>query len=230
MQQPPQGRPLPGQQPQRPPAYVPPPQQPQPPQQQRPTYSQQPPQPQQYQQPYQPPVQQPPATPLPPPAKPKKSRGSLRFLAATCVFSGWVTLVLSIVFAIGTFMAGASAAAMLGAADRSQQYFPPPSSPSMPSMPSPMDPSGGLLGGEGGLSPSPLGGGGGPFTGMASLLQKSIPALSFAGGVFTLVTGVVSFLLFLGLGQVCYVLLDLEEQQGRMENMLQVLSLRPHGR
>lgn len=218
MQQPPHGRPLPGQQPQRPPAYVPPQQQPQ---QQRPSHQPQPP----YQQ--QPPYQPPPQTPLPPPARPRKSRSSLRFLAGTCVFSAWVTLVFSIVFAVMTFMAGASAAAMLGTASRSQQYF--PTTPSMPSMPSPMDPSGGLLGPEG-MSGSLMNPAQGPLTGMTQLIQKAIPAMSFAGGVFTLVTGIVSFLLFLGLGQACYVLLDLEEQQNRMENMLQLLTLRPGGR
>ena len=225
MQQPPHGRPLPGQQPQRPPAYVPP--QPQP--QQRQPYPQQP-QPYQQQPAYQPPVQQQPSTPLPPPARARKSRGSLRFLAGTCVFSAWATLVLSILFAIGTFMAGASAAAMMGAASRSQQYFPSttPTMPSVPSMPSPMDPSGGLLG-QDGASPSPMSPSPGPFTGI-SMLQQFIPALSLAGGVFTLVSGIVTFLLFMGLGQACYVLLDLEEQQGRMENMLQILTLRPGGR
>jgi hypothetical protein len=86
-----------------------------------------------------------------------------------------------------------------------------------------MDPSGGLLAPDG-PSSNPMS----PSAG--TLLQQAIPALSVAGGVFTLVTGIVSFLLFLGLGQACYVLLDLEEQQGRMENMLQILTLRPGGR
>jgi hypothetical protein len=206
MQQPPYGRPQPGQQPQpqRPPAYVPP-------QQQHPQYQQ--------------PVQQQPRVPLPPPAAARKPRGALKFLASTCVFSAWITLALSVLGAGLSFMGAATAAATLGAASHSQQYFPTTSSPS------PLDrlnPGGGLLdpeGGSGGMSaPS------GPFTGMTELFKTAIPAAAVAGGVFTLVTGVVSFLLFLGLGQAFYVLIDLEEQQHRMENMLQVLTLRPGGR
>lgn len=207
MQQPPHGRPLPGQQPPRPPAYVPPQQQ-QPPPQYQP------------QQQYQPPFQQQPAAPLQPPARPRKSRGALKFLAGTCVFSAWITLALSLLGAAFSFMGAAAASASLGAASRSQQYFPTqPPGGLLPGM-------GGLDGGGGASLPMP----GGPFSGGADLLQKALPALGIAGGVFTLVTGIVTFLLFLGLGQAFYVLIDLEEQQTRMENMLQVLTLRPGGR
>ena len=219
MQQPPHGRPLPGQQPQRPPAYVPPQQQGQPPYQ-PPRQPQPPP----YQPPYQPPVQQQPPTPLPPPARGRKPRGALRFLAGTCVVSGWLTLVLSLIGAGLSFMAGASAAATLGAPKTN--YF-----QQQPS-PSPLDrlaPGFGGLEGEGGgglTMPNPTG----PLTGIGKVLQQAIPAVAFAGAIFTLMTGIVSFLLFLGLGQAFYVLIDLEEQQHRMENMLQVLTLRPGGR
>jgi hypothetical protein len=47
-----------------------------------------------------------------------------------------------------------------------------------------------------------------------------------ASGVFTLVSGVVCWLLFLGLGQACYAIMDLEEQAYQNSQTLEILVAR----
>jgi hypothetical protein len=81
------------------------------------------------------------------------------------------------------------------------------------------------IGSEDGGTPAPSlpGGGAGPLLG---LLGSALPVLCIAGGVFSLVSGVVTFLLFLGLGQACYVLLDLEQQSLQMSQAIQIILAR----
>lgn len=187
--------------------------------------------PPQYQQPqYAPPPAQavPPQHPggaapvLLPPAKPRKSRVSLRFLASTCIFSGWFTLIVSILFAGGSVVAGMSTQRAFSPGQT--QYFPqapaqPETSIDVDGIQIPTSPGGPLGGG-------PLGGGGAAMGGMGALLDGLKGPLFFVSAVVTLVTGVVSCLLFLGLGQVCYVLLDLEEQTYNITQTLQLIGSR----
>lgn len=60
----------------------------------------------------------------------------------------------------------------------------------------------------------------------APLLGKALAALTIGGALFTLVSGVVTFILFLGLGQACYALLDVEEQQHQMNDTLGIILAR----
>jgi hypothetical protein len=187
---------------------------------------------------YSPPGYSPPGYPqqaAPPPVQARpvaaKKRGSLRFLAATCIFTAWATLVISIVTALVSFGAGAAASrrsAMAGAA--TTRFFPqlPTTSPGGLG-------GGGLSGGsgeEGGLGvdlPGIGGGGGAAGIGPGAFMQMMQPyvgPLMYASGVLALVTGVVTFLLFLGLGQACYALLDLEEQSARMAQALDAIVAR----
>jgi hypothetical protein len=154
----------------------------------------------------------------------RKKRGALRFVAASCVFSAWATLIFSLLFAGGSFLAGLSAAANAGkAAAATGNYFPTPTpSPGGIGMPG----AGGDELGIGGSSGSPLGGlmpGPGAAMGM---LTGMIAPLCFASGTFTLVTGIVGFILFLGMAQACYALLDLEEQSFEMSLTLQTIVAR----
>jgi hypothetical protein len=63
---------------------------------------------------------------------------------------------------------------------------------------------------------NPLGGPGA----MMGLMQAFIPGLCFASGAFTLVSGIVGFILFLGVAQACFALLDLEDQTFQMAHTL----------
>lgn len=137
---------------------------------------------------------------------PRKRRGALRFVAGSCVFSAWFTLVVCLLLAGFSFLSGMGAA---GAAA---------SSISGGSSSSSGSPLGGMLGGQGagsGIEGLGLPGGGttpNPADALMPLLGGFIAPLFFASGVFSVVTGVVSCLLFLGLGQACCALLDMEEQ------------------
>jgi hypothetical protein len=146
----------------------------------------------------------------------RKKRNALRFLAGTCVFSAWLTLVLSLGGALFGFI---SATGMAATASRAAQAAP----TYLPNTPSPDNPFGsaGGLGLPGGGMGLPGGGMGAPGLGdIGGVLMPFLIALSYAGAVFTLVSGIVTFLLFLGLGQACYVLLDLEEQTFRLSETL----------
>ncbi len=166
--------------------------------------------------------------------KPRKSRGSLRFLAGTCIFSGWLTLVVSVILAVVSVTAGFAAQRTNLAATTGTQYFPQTSS-------APAGPGQSGLGEGGGLSDLGIeglpgvGGDSGLLGGLRkpgmnfnplSMFQSLLAPLYFISGAFTLVTGIVTCLLFLGLGQACYVLLDLEEQTFQLGQGLQMLAAR----
>jgi hypothetical protein len=163
----------------------------------------------------------------------RKKRGALRFVATSCVFSAWLTLIFSLLFAGGSFLAGAAATAALSKAPAAS------SSPySLPSIPVPSPGARGAASGLEGeelsaLPSSPFGGsplgGDSPLGGIGNpldMIKGMIPGISFASGVITLVSGVVGFILFLGLAQACYALLDLEEQSFQMAQTLQMIVAR----
>jgi hypothetical protein len=153
----------------------------------------------------------------------RKKRRSLRFLAGTCVFSAWLTLILSVIGAISMFGAGLAAARAAAAAASGTQYFPPvsstPSSPDSPGVPPGGEPD------DLGLPANPLSSLPKPSDFLLPI-QKYAPQICYGSGAFTLVTGLVCFLLLLGLGQMCYVLLDLEEQSAQTSQALQVVIAR----
>lgn len=161
----------------------------------------------------------------------RKKRGALRFVAASCVFSAWLTLIFSLIFAGGSFLGGAAAMRLPKSPAASSSM---PGSMPIPSLPAPGSTANapGLEGDDLGvgsmpfggspLGGSPLGGnplGGGPF----DLIREFLPAISFASGAFTLVTGIVGFVLFLGMAQACYALMDLEDQTFQMAQTLQMI-------
>jgi hypothetical protein len=175
------------------------------------------------------------------PGRPRKSRGALRFVAGTCVFSAWVTLVLAIFGGFGAFI---GAAAIPGSMPTRPAFSglegapQPGSQPGLGGMPG--------LGGAGSLGEGLMGGGGaggalgqlgglgaeaggmGPG-GMGSLmafLPGILKGFYIASGLFTLVSGAVTFVLFLGLGQACYALLDVEEQAHQNHELLQTVLAR----
>ena len=169
---------------------------------------------------------------MPPPpllaAPRRKKRGALRFVASSCVFTAWLTLIFSLLFAGGSFLAGAAAmAAVKSAPATSPLSIPVPPSPGATGAASglegdelnalPSSPFGGA-----GAGNSPLGGMGNPL----DMIKGLIAPLSFVSGVFTLVSGVVGFILFLGLAQACYALLDLEDQSFQMAQTLQMIVAR----
>jgi hypothetical protein len=155
---------------------------------------------------------------------PRKKRGSLRFLAGFLVFNAWLTLVSGVVMAGMTVLSGAATSALIGAI------------PTAPSLPSPMP--GGM--GGGGLSDLGIGmggpGGGGsalpvatPGDDLKKTLATAMAVLHFGGAVLILLTGVILFICQLGLSQACYVLLDLEEQNARIQETLQMAAARQGG-
>lgn len=159
---------------------------------------------------------------------------SLRFLAGTCVFSGWATLALAVLTAGFAFMSAAGAARGNAAASRaSTNYFPPSTStPGLPGVPGATGV--GVPGIDsdateaiGDLGLPGLGGRGPGLAGAADFFKGLMPLLWTLSGVVTLVSGIVTCLLFLGLGQACYVLLDLEQQTHDLsETMRQFLMRR----
>lgn len=150
----------------------------------------------------------------------RKSRRSLRFLASTCVFTGWLTLVLSLLGGGISLLMGIGGLATSAAVPNTANYFPAPG--------------GGMSGGGDGteMPTLPGMGGGGGLGGAAGMgvlmpqLGKVIAAMTIGGALFTLVSGVVTFLLFLGLGQACYALLDMEEQQHAISDTLGIILAR----
>jgi hypothetical protein len=59
-----------------------------------------------------------------------------------------------------------------------------------------------------------------------SMVSGMIAPICFASGAFTLVTGIMGFILFLGLAQACYALMDLEDQSYDMARTLQTIVAR----
>lgn len=157
-------------------------------------------------------------------AGPRKSRRSLRFLASTCIFTAWLTLVLSVLGGGISIFMGLAGLATSSAASSSSNYFPAP----------PAAGGGGIMGGDGTEMPAlpglGNGGSGGGMAMFAPILGRLMAALSLGGGLFTLVSGVVTFLLFLGLGQACVALIDVEEQQYRMNDTLGIILARLNSR
>jgi hypothetical protein len=153
----------------------------------------------------------------------RKKRGALRFVAASCVFSAWATLLFSLLFAGGSFVAGLGAAANASKAAAASNYFPTPA----PTAPGGMgaddlgiggSSGGAIAGGIGDLIPGP--------GATMSMITGMIAPICFASGAFTLLTGIVGFILFLGMAQACYALLDLEEQSYEMSLTLQTIVAR----
>ncbi len=194
----------------------------------------------------------------------RKRRGTVKFAGGTCVFSAWTTLVFSILFAIGSFITGASLSSYGAAAERARQMPPLTGGSTFPSQsgsplgnltpPFPMprtevDPDTGAqipvadpnLGSSGsGLEGTSVGGsgmgglgggmlGGGPMGAPGAILpilapiMSAAPMLCYASGILTLVSGIGLFLLFLGLGQTCYAVVEIEDQLERMDQNLQLL-------
>lgn len=163
----------------------------------------------------------PPAPAGPPPAlgpRPlkRKNRNALRFLAGSCVFSAWISLVLSLFTAFGLVMTGMGFAATSAA---------PGSTLSSTPLGGGSSPLGSGAGGEeSGIPKLPGADLGGALTG--GILARVVPPLCYGSAVFTLFTGVVTFLLFLGMGQGCYLLVDLEEQSFQMSEALGIIVAR----
>jgi hypothetical protein len=113
---------------------------------------------------------------------PARTYGPLRMLAGACIFSAWLTLVLSVLFGL----------AMLAA----------PSPPAMPAAPPayPGGPDGDL-----GLPTTPGVGQLGPLLGML------LPGLKMIGLVTTIGGGVLSFFFLAALGYGLHLMLDMEE-------------------
>jgi hypothetical protein len=126
-------------------------------------------------------MQQPPRPAVAPPVA-ARSYGTLRILAGACIFSAWLTLVLSVLLGLGMLVA--------------------PSQPAMPGLP-PAYPAPG--GGDLGLPTSPGAGQLGPLLGMLLPGLKTIGALATLGG------GILSFFFLAALGYGLHLLLDMEE-------------------
>jgi hypothetical protein len=116
------------------------------------------------------------------PAAPVRRYPALRFLASGYIWSAWVTLIISIAVGGGLMLGAGFSAATTTAGNT----YP------------------------GGTSAGTSGGEGGPAA-MGALLQLIVPGLKFATGVFTIATGLVTFLLLLAIGEIIFVLLDTEE-------------------
>jgi hypothetical protein len=117
-----------------------------------------------------------------PPSVPARSYGPLRTLAGACIFSAWLTLVLSVLFGLAMLVA--------------------PTPPTLPTAPP------GLPGGDGGdlgLPTSPGLGQLGPLLGLL------LPGLKMIGVVTTIGGGVMSFFFLAGLGYGIHLMLDMEE-------------------
>jgi hypothetical protein len=113
---------------------------------------------------------------------PARSYGSLRMLAGACVFSAWLTLILSVLIGLAMLVA--------------------PSPSAMPGMPSGLP---GAGGGDLGLPQSPGAGQLGPLLGMLA------PSLKMFGAVTTIGGGILSFFFLVAMGYGLHLLLDMEE-------------------
>ncbi len=161
--------------------------------------------------------------------RPRPSRGFLRFFAVSCITTAWLTLVLFVIFGIMSFGAGSTLKAYLGALS---SYAPSVGSPSMgaPGMdPSLTDPYGtspqpGL---GGGMGTGGMGGGGmggpGAMAALAGPMVDRIAWLFWLGGFLNILSGVMGWIFFVGLGKLTYGFLDLEEQASRDHDALQVM-------
>lgn len=179
------------------------------------------------------PVVNPPLVEPPPRRAPRRSRSLLRFLAGTCVFTAWITLLISVLGAAAAAAVGVGAARMLapGATLSTLPRLPegsalPPSFPGESYGVNPTTPGGSagpgsvlqdLMGGP------PRGAGGEQ---LLDLLARAWSVACFGGAALTLVSGLVMFLMFLGLGQACYVLLEVEERQLQLQDTLTILGAR----
>jgi hypothetical protein len=135
----------------------------------------------------------------------------MRFVAGSCVFSAWLTLIVSLVFGIGSVAMGAGALATAKRASASSNYFPttPNSGGGGGILPGFGDePGGGSAEGGGGMAFSPMR----SMMPMFDMVKSTLPVVCFASGAFSIVTGVVGFILLLGIAQLCYCILDIEEQ------------------
>lgn len=117
-----------------------------------------------------------------PPPGPARSYGTLRMLAGTCIFSAWITLVLSVLFGLAMLVA--------------------PSPPAMPAAP-PAYPGG--PGGDLGMPTNPGVGQLGPLLGIL------LPGLKMIGVVTTIGGGVMGFFFLAAMGYGLHLLLDMEE-------------------
>ena len=68
-----------------------------------------------------------------------------------------------------------------------------------------------------------MGGGAGPMEMLSGFTKSYMPEILYTTGAFTLVTGIVSFLLLLGVAEACYCLLDVEEQSKQNQQALQIV-------
>lgn len=132
---------------------------------------------------------QPPGPPhyAPPPEallRPPRRYAGLRFVASTCVTSAWLTLALSIIGGV-LMIAGGAASATSSAA--------------------------GMLGPSASGAGASEGGGSAAGNALGALLPLMLHGLQIAGGVFTIATGAITFLVLLALGMLIYVLIDTEE-------------------
>jgi hypothetical protein len=126
-------------------------------------------------------MQPPPRAPVASPV-PARNYGPLRTLAGACIFSAWLTLVLSVLIGLGMLVA--------------------PTPSAMPGLP-PSYPGGD--GGELGLPTNPGAGQLGPLLGFL------LPGLKMIGVVTTIGGGVLSFFFLAALGYGVHLLLDMEE-------------------
>lgn len=181
---------------------------------------------------YAPGPQRPPERPAPPPVSPqlaaqvalataaprRPGRGFLRFFAGACISSAWLTLILSIVLTVASI---GSVAAIKGMTQGLGSYVNQRSQPTLPGGQG--LPTGDLsdLGFE-----TPSGGGGGPALGVMGALADMggmLALIGYVGAALTLLTGLLMWLLFLGLGKLTHAFLDLEEQSWRDRDALQAL-------
>jgi hypothetical protein len=128
-------------------------------------------------------MQQPPR-PAPPPV-PARSYGTLRMLAGACVFSAWLSLVLSVLIGLAMLAAPSPPALPLG------QGAAPPAYP-------------GGGGDDLGFPPS-------PGVGQLAPLLGLLPGLKMFGAVTTIGGGVLTFFFLVALGYGLHLLLDMEE-------------------
>lgn len=145
--------------------------------------------------------------------RPRPRRGALKFVAHSCVASAWITLFASLILAVF----------MLISAQNVPMTAAPAPLPQSPVYSGGFSTSGDLvdesLGSMPGLSAPPN-----PGQALMGLLPS--PGTIFKGALIgsaavTLFSGVILFFLFLGIGQACYALIDLEQRQFDLQDLLQ---------
>ncbi len=172
-----------------------------------------------------------------------RSRPLVRFAGSTCITTAWITLILSIVSAVGTFAIPVTLGPMVAAASRASQPSTlgaggsPDGVPDTSLLPGPggLPSPSALLRGDsdsGGFSlpmPSPVGG----FrpSAMIASLGPLLTPVCVGTGVLTLVSGVVFFFILLGLGQACHAVTDTDKRLAEVQATLLSISARlPAGR